>query len=84
LQIPIIGTKKLSYSNQTLFSFRIEKYNGKIVDIEPGSYVHFMYIDVDFDYVNVGNPKKDSGYGLNLIPLLTIVLLWRKTNQWVK
>ena len=61
LQIPIIGTKKLSYNNQTLFSFRIENYNGKIVDIEPGSYVHFMYIDVDFDYVNVGNPKKDSG-----------------------
>ena len=81
LQIPLVRGLDLSYSNQTLFSFRLEKYPGKFWDIEPGSYVHFIYFDMDSDYVVERNSKKELGYGLNLIPLLTIGFLWRKTKK---
>lgn len=77
LQIPIVRGLSFSYSNQTLFSFRLEKYPGKFWDLEPGSYVHFLY----FDYVIVKTSKRESGYGLNLIPLLAIAVFWKKTKQ---
>lgn len=79
LQIPMVRGLKFSYSNQTLFSFKLEKYSGKIWDFEPGSYVHFMYFD--FDYVVVENSNRKSGFGVNLIPLLTIVVFLRKMKQ---
>jgi hypothetical protein len=75
LQIPIVRGINFSYNNQTLFSFKLEKYPGEFWDIEPGSYVHFMYFD--FDYVVVENSNRNSGFGLNLIPLLTIAVFWR-------
>ena len=81
LQIPIVRTINLSYGNQTLFSFRLVKYPGKICDIEPGSYVNFIYFNMDYNYVVEGNAKKESSYGLNLIPLLTIGFLLRKTKK---
>jgi hypothetical protein len=81
LQIPIVSAHNFSYSNQTLFSFRLEKYPGKIWDIEPGSYVHFIYFDVDFEYVVAGDSKKESGYGLNLIPLLTIAVFLKRSSN---
>lgn len=81
LQIPIVRIINLSYSNQTLFSLRLVKYPGKIWDIEPGSYVHFIYFDRDSYYVGERNSKKELSYGLNLIPLLTIGFLLRKTKK---
>lgn len=79
LQIPIVRRINFSYNNQTLFSFTLENYPGKFWNIEPGSYVHFTYFD--FDHVVVENSNRKSGFGLNLIPLLTIAVLWRKTKQ---
>jgi len=81
LQVPIVRGINFSYSNQTLFSLRLEKYPGKFWDIEPGSYVHFMYFDFDLDYAFVESSNRKSGFGLNLIPLLTIAVLWRKMKQ---
>lgn len=77
LQIPVVRGLNFSYSNQTLFSFKLAKYPGKFWDLEPGSYVHFIYFN--FEYINVKDSKRVSGYGLNLIPLLTMVVFWRKT-----
>ena len=79
LQIPVVRGLNFSYSNQTLFSFKLEKYPGKFWDLEPGSYVHFIYFD--FDLVVVEDSKRESGYGLNFIPLLTIAVFLGKTRQ---
>jgi hypothetical protein len=80
LQIPVVRELNFSYSNQTLFSFKLEKYPGKFWDVEPGSYIHFIYFDLDYDFV-VENSKRESGYGLNLIPLLTIAVFWKRRSN---
>jgi hypothetical protein len=82
LQTPIVRGINFSYVNQTLFSLRLKQSPGKFVDVEPGSYVHVMYFvyDHNYDYF-VMDSNRESGFGLNLIPLLIIVVLWRKTKQ---
>lgn len=75
-QAPIIHSSNFSFSNQTLFSVRIQTYPGNW-DIEPGSYLHFVYWKSDFIDVH----SFDEKYGLNLVPLLLITILWRKEKQ---
>ncbi len=83
LQVPIMRSPNLSYSNQTLFSFELYKYPGKWWDIEPGSYVYFIYFDIE--EFELENTNRKSGFGLNLIPLLTIaVLLKPQLNRKIK
>lgn len=66
LQIPVIHSGRITYSNQTLLGFNIDDYPGKAFDIEPGSYINFFY----------GTPGS-LGIGINLIPLLAILLFLR-------
>lgn len=73
LQVPIVRAPNYSYNSQTLFSLRVEPSSVKILNIEPGSYVHFIYFDADFMVVE--NSKRKSDFGLNVIPLLTIAIL---------
>jgi hypothetical protein len=75
-QAPIFHSSNFSFSNQTLFSVRIQTYPGNW-DIEPGSYLHFVYLKSDFIDVH----SFDEKYGLNLIPLLLITILWLKEKQ---
>jgi hypothetical protein len=63
LQIPIIHSDRVSYSNQTLLSVNIDNFPGKTFDIEPGSYVSFFN----------GIPH-DFSLGINLIPILTTLI----------
>ena len=72
-QVPIMRGPNYSYNNQTLFGLRLEPSSEKILNIEPGSYVHFIYFDADFMVVEKSNKK--SGFGLNLIPLLAMAIL---------
>jgi hypothetical protein len=83
LQTPIIRGINFSYINQTLFSLRLVQYSEKFGDVEPGSYVHVSYFDFDYDHNDyfVMDSNRESGFGVNLIPLLIIVVLWRKTKQ---
>lgn len=82
LQTPIVRGINFSYINQTMFSLRLELSPGKFGNVEPGSYVHVMSFayDLNYDYF-VMDSNRESGFGLNLIPLLIIVVLWRKTKQ---
>lgn len=81
LQTPIIRGLNFSYINQTLFSLRLVQYSEKFGDVEPGSYVHVSYFDYDHNDYFVMDSNRESGFGVNLIPLLIIVVLWRKTKQ---
>ena len=80
LQIPIVHDFNFTYRNQTMFSLSVENNTKKFWDIEPGSYVHFIYFD--FDYVIVDNQNRESSFGLNLIPLLTIIALLKRRKRF--
>ena len=74
LQIPIMHTPGFSYHSQTVVSVNIDYYLGKFWDIEPGSYVHFIY------FKEKTTTDKFS-FGLNLIPLLAIYIFWRRARK---
>ncbi len=78
VQIPILDTKNLTYRNQTLVSINFRNYPSKIIDIEPGSYIVYL------EHKNKDSWKQTSS-GINLIPCLIIVLLFRnsKTNSTI-
>lgn len=79
LQVPILRLQNLSYTNQTLFSLRLENLPKTLWDIEPGSYIHFMYFKLDRRFIHLSTTE--SSYGVNLIPLFSIAMLWRKKKK---
>jgi hypothetical protein len=79
LQIPILRDFNFSYHNQTMVSISIASYPGKFWDIEPGSYVHFVYFD--FDHVLIEKQNKKLSFGLNLIPLLAVIAFVKAGRQ---
>src|SRR5579871_642184 len=79
LQIPVIYSFKFSYRSQTLVSLNFANYPRKILDIEPGSYIHFT--DARFAPIGMKNLNSRVILGFNLVPLLTIALYWRKIRQ---
>jgi hypothetical protein len=80
LQIPIVRGLNFSYRNQTLFGVILQDYPGNFWDIEPGSYVHVFHVDVDNVAVE-RSPSKESTFGLNLIPLLSIIAFLRSKKR---
>jgi hypothetical protein len=79
LQIPLASDLNFSYRNQTMFSFVVKRYPGKFFDLEPGSYVHFIYSNYDNGLVENNNRK--LSLGVNLVPLLTIIAFWKNRKQ---
>ncbi|MBK8701802.1 MAG: hypothetical protein IPN29_20455 [Saprospiraceae bacterium] len=70
VQIPILDNKNLTYRSQTLVSMNFRNYPSKIIDVEQGSYI------VYFEHKNQDTWKQTSS-GINLIPFLIIILLFR-------
>lgn len=70
LQTPIIHSKSVSYRSQTLLSFNVDIYPSKTFDIEPGSYTSFH-----------SGISKDFSLGVNLIPILTIIIFLRDRKR---
>jgi hypothetical protein len=79
LQIPILDHDHFSYRNQTLFGLAIKKYPAKFWDIEPGSYIHFTYFNIEYSAVN--SSSKESSFGLNLLPILIIAAFSKKIKE---
>ena len=74
LQIPIIRGLHYSYRSQTLMSINIGDNELKPIDIEPGSYVHYIYMEPE-------TLNKNVRFGINLIPVLFIIAYWKDRKQ---
>jgi len=74
LQIPIIHSLHCSYHNQTLFSFNVNNLPRKTFDLEPGSYVHYIYIAPE-------KLNNTFSLGVNLVPILIIFIYWSKGHN---
>ena len=74
LQTPIIRGLHYSFRSQTLMSINIGDNELKTIDIEPGSYVHYIYIEPE-------TLNKNVRFGINLIPVLFIIAYWNDRKQ---
>jgi len=75
IQTPIINSPTISYRCQTLFSYYLMEFPGKISDLEPGSYLSWIEKAPD----NFG--KGYFPYGINLTSLAILVYFYRARNK---